>query len=616
MLQKNPASKSVPAAAKAQANAVAALVQANVDAPVKGGAPQAKSAPVAAKANNNNLKPSAPAAVTKTPGADADAKPVPREAPKPQVKAPTSAGPLQFTPLSEIAPNVQRLADAFHKTQKTHSVQFRLNQLRNVYFAIKDNIPALEDALEKDFCRLRAETKNLEILTGLNELVFIMANLHKWATPEKVTDLPLNLKLNPVYVERIPLGVVLVISPFNYPFLLSLSLIVGALSGGNCVVWKPSELTPHFSKLFGEILSQALDKDIFYVVNGGIPETTEVLNQRFDKIMYTGNNMVGGIIARKAAETLTPVLLELGGKLPAFVVKDVKDKDIETIARRIAWGRFTNAGQTCVAADYVVVHRLIKDKLVQALVKATRDDFYADLDSKNKDYTHIIHDRAFNNLTRIIKETKGDVVLGGVLDLALRYIAPTIIDNVLWDDPSMSQELFGPVLPVIAYDDLKETVEHIAGGEFDTPLAQYIFTSGPANRNKNPDVNTILTTLRLGGVIINDVLLHVALVNAPFGGIGNSGIGAYHGIHSFKAFTHERTTIEQKLWNEFMLKVRYPPFNDKNNAVIDAAQTSYNGNVWFGRTGNVPENGPSTFFNVWTGVAGVAALVYAFAGAL
>ncbi|CAN3359283.1 fatty aldehyde dehydrogenase Hfd1p [Diutina catenulata] len=546
----------------------------------------------------------------------APSAPAAKPAAKQSAPAPTSAGPLKFTKVDEIAPNVQRLADAFHKTQKTHSVQFRLNQLRNVYFAIKDNVDAICDALEKDFCRARAETQNLEVLTGLNELVFVMANLHKWSTPEKVTDLPLNLRTNPVYVERIPLGVVLVITPFNYPFLLSLSSIIGALAGGNCVVWKPSELTPHFSQLFTEILTKALDKDTFYVVNGGIPETTAVLDQRYDKIMYTGNNMVGKIIASKAAETLTPVLLELGGKSPAFVIEDVKDKDIQTIANRIVWGRFTNAGQTCVAVDYVVVHKSIKAKLVDAMVTAAKEKFYPGLNKDSKDYTHIIHDRAFNNLNKLIKETKGKVVLGGESDAESRYIPPTIVTDVDWNDSTMSQELFGPVLPVIEYDNLEDTLHHIVGGPHDTPLAQYIFTSGATNRKKNPDVDSILTFVRSGAVIVNDCLLHVALVNAPFGGVGNSGIGAYHGFHSYKAFTHERTTIEQKLWNEFMLKVRYPPFNAKNNAVIDAVQTDHAGKVWFGRTGDVRVGGPSTFFNVWTGVAGVAALVYAFAGAM
>lgn len=524
---------------------------------------------------------------------------------------------LDYTPLEEIPVNVQKLTDSFHKLKKTHSIQFRLNQLRNIYFAIKDNIDEIAHSLELDFGRSPNETKNLEVYPGLNEIVFTMANLNKWIKPDKVTDVPINLKTNPVYIEKIPLGVVLVITPFNYPLYLSIPAIVGAIAGGNCVVLKPSEQTPHFSQLLTKILTNALDPDIFYCVNGGIEETTKVLDQKFDKIMYTGNNMVGTIIAKKAAETLTPVILELGGKSPAFVLDDVKDKDIPTIANRIAWGRFTNAGQTCVAVDYVLVHKSIKQKLVDELVKITKDTFYPNLSKDNKSYTHVIHSRAYDNLVKIVKTSKGKIVLGGDVnaDVNSRFLPPTIIDNVKWDDSSMKQEIFGPILPIIEYSDLSEAVSSVISNH-DTPLAQYIFTSGPTSRHKNKQVDQILTSIRSGGTIVNDVLLHVALPNAPFGGIGNSGYGAYHGIYSFKAFTHERITIEQKLWNEFMVKVRYPPFAPNKDKVLQATFSDYGGKVWFGRSGDVKVNGPSTFFNVWTGIAGVAAIVYAMSGTL
>ena len=534
-----------------------------------------------------------------------------------KVQAPSQPAnsPLKYTALDDIPVGVQRLADSFHKLQKTHSIQFRLNQLRNIYFGLKDNVDAITEALEKDFGRSPAETKNLEVYSSLNELVFTMANLHKWVKPDKVTDLPVNMRTNPVYIEKIPLGVVLIITPFNYPLFLAIPSIVGAIAAGNCVVFKPSESTPHFSQLISDILTKALDPDIFFAVNGAIPETTKLLDQRFDKIMYTGNNTVGTIIAKKAAETLTPVILELGGKSPAFVLEDVKDKDIPTIASRLAWGRFTNAGQTCVAVDYILVHKSVKAKLVAELVKVTKEKFYPGLNKENKDYTHIIHDRAFQNLSKIIETTKGDIVLGGESDAASRYLPPTIVDNVKWDDSTMRGEIFGPILPIVEYDDLLEAISRIISGP-DTPLAQYIFTSGKTTRSSNRQLNQILTSVRSGATIVNDVLLHVALANAPFGGVGNSGHGAYHGIYSFRAFSHERTTIEQKLWNEFMLKVRYPPFTEEKNKVLEVAQTEHNGNVWFGRTGNVRLNGPSTFFNIWTGVAGVVAIAYAFSGAL
>ncbi|KAK6457509.1 aldehyde dehydrogenase [Scheffersomyces xylosifermentans] len=529
--------------------------------------------------------------------------------------AATAVPVLQHTALKDIPVGVKRLHDAFHQKQKSHSVQYRLNQLRNVYFKIKDNIDPICEALLKDFHRVPAETKNLEISGGLAELVHTMASLHKWVKPEPVTDLPLTLKSQPVFIERIPLGVVLIISPFNYPFFLSLSAIIGAIAAGNAVVFKPSELTPHFSQLFTELLTEALDEDIFFAINGGIPETTAALDQKYDKIMYTGNNTVGTIIAKKAAETLTPVILELGGKSPAFILDDVTDKDLQVAARRIAWGRFTNAGQTCVAVDYVLVPEDKKAKFVNAIVKVLGEEFYPELNKDNKDLTHVIHDRAFANITNIIKTTKGKIVFGGKSDAESRFIEPTVIDNVDWDDSTMSGEIFGPVLPILTYTNLSESLSKLQS-RHDTPLAQYIFTSGPTSRTKNPQIDTILKAVRSGGTIVNDVLMHVALVNAPFGGIGNSGQGAYHGWFSFRHFTHERTTMEQKLWNDFLLAPRYPPFTAKKNAVLDVAQSQYNDKVWFGRTGDVKVSGPSTLFSTWTGIAGVAALVYYFVGAL
>lgn len=300
----------------------------------------------------------------------------------------------------------------------------------------------------------RRSWKSME--ASLNELVHTMANLHNWLKPEPVKDLPITLKLNPIYIERIPYGVVLIISPFNYPFFLSFSAIIGAIAAGNVVVFKPSELTPHFSQLFTNLLSEALDDDLLFTINGSIPETTKALEQKYDKIMYTGNNAVGTIIAKKAAETLTPVILELGGKSPAFVLDDLSEKELTVVARRIAWGRFTNAGQTCVAVDYVLAHDSIKERLVREIVKVVKEEFYPELNKDNKDFTHIIHDRAVSNLSKIIKTTKGKIVVGGDVDEASRYVAPTVVDNVDWDDSTMKGEIFGPILPILSYSSLDE----------------------------------------------------------------------------------------------------------------------------------------------------------------
>lgn len=522
---------------------------------------------------------------------------------------------LEYTDLEEIPMGVSKLRDSFHKLQKTHSVQFRLNQLRDLYFAIKDNEQKLVDAIQLDFYRSKSETRGLEVNQVLSEIIYTMANLHKWVVPQKVTDVPLNLKRNPVYIERIPLGVILVMGAYNYPLFVTLTPLIGAIAAGNCVVLKPSEQTPRSSKLLIDILTNTLDPDIFYGVNGSIEETTKLLEQKFDKIVFTGSTFVGTIIAKKAAETLTPVILELGGKSPAFVLEDVEDKDLPTIANRIIWGRFTNGGQTCIAVDYVYVHKSIKQKLVVELVKGLKERFYKGLNETDTNFTHMINDRNFASIKNIINTTKGNIVAGGKTDAKSRFIEPTIIDNVNWNDSCMINEIFGPILPILEYDNLSDAVSRVVNYH-DTPLALYIFTSANTSRSSNPQIDEIRRRIRSGGTMVNDVLLQGGLKNAPFGGVGRSGTGNYRGQNSYRAFTHERTTIEQKLLNERQVSVRYPPYNPKKDRVLQIAQTDYNGSVWFGRKGNVKIDGPSRIFKAVTKTAGVVALVYAFTSVL
>ncbi|CAH6718638.1 fatty aldehyde dehydrogenase Hfd1p [[Candida] jaroonii] len=510
--------------------------------------------------------------------------------------------PLRYTSIQDIPKGVDKLVASYHETHKMDSIQYRLNQIRNVYFAIKDNADLICEALEKDFYRSPSETKSLELGPLLNEIIHTMGSIYKWSKPEPVSDKTINVATQPVYIERIPLGVVLVISPFNYPLLLSVSAVVGALSGGNHVVLKQSESTPHFTQLLSDLLTDALDNDVFFAVNGAIPETTELLNQKFDKIMYTGNGMVGTIIAKKAAETLTPVILELGGKSPGFVF-DINKKDLPTLAKRILWGKFTNAGQTCVAIDYLLVEESIKGPLVDELIKQA--EVFFESPDHSSDITHIIHDRAYTNLVKTIKSTKGKIVSGGKTDDATRFIEPTIIDNVKFGDSTMRQELFGPVLPILTYSDLESTVKSVVK-QHDTPLALYCFTSGKASRSTNPKIEYITKHIRSGGVVINDTLIHVALPNAPFGGVGMSGYGSYHGYFSYRSFTHERTFVEQAFWNDAILKSRYPPYNETKNTVIASAMVPHR--EWFGRSGDVQQ--PSIFFNIWNSVATLTSIGY------
>ncbi|CAK9442333.1 uncharacterized protein LODBEIA_P60760 [Lodderomyces beijingensis] len=519
-----------------------------------------------------------------------------------------------YTNVADIEPGVARVTQGF-RSGKTHSIQFRLNQLRNLYFAIKKNEQELVSALNQDFDRIPSETRNYEILTGLNELVYIMSQLHKWAKPEPVSDLPLNLSTNPIYVERIPLGVVLVIAAYNYPFFVSISPIVGAIAAGNAVVLKQSELTPNFTKAFTRVVTQALDKDIFFVVNGAIAETTALLDQKVDKIIFTGSETVGKVIARKAAETLTPVILELGGKSPAIILEDAEPKDLAVIARRIAWGRFTNAGQTCIGVDYVLVPEHLHSQFVATLKKILTEEFYPGLTKNDPQFTHLIHDRAFQNLIKMIEATKGNVVTGGSpkSDAASRFIPPTVIDNATWDDSSMAREIFGPVLPIVTYSNLNDACSQVVKN-CDTPLALYVFTCGATSSDKNPAIKTIKSTIRSGGLVINDVLMHIALHNAPFGGVGSSGYGAYHGQFSFRELSHERTVMEQYLWNDWVIKSRYPPYSDKKDALVQTSQKPYGGRVWFGRKGDVRVEGPTLTFTAWSNALGLFTLARDFIG--
>lgn len=493
---------------------------------------------------------------------------------------------LEYTPLNEITQGVQRLRKNFHEQNNKRSIQFRLNQLRNLYFAIKDNADLITSALMSDFNRSVSETNYIEVTNSLNEIVYAMKHLQDWVKPEPVTEVPASVTTKLVYIERIPMGMVLIISPFNYPLILSVGGILGNIASGNVIVFKPSELTPRYTQVLTKILQDSMDPDTFFIVNGGIPETTALLDHKFDKIMYTGNIPVGTIIAKKAAETLTPVLLELGGKSPAFVLDDVKDEDLPAIARRIVFGKFLNGGQTCIAVDYVLCHDSVKPKLIEQIKKIMNEEFYKHLNKDHNEFTHIIHDRAYNSLCDVIDSTKGDILIDGERDPTTRFIFPTLIDNVTWEDSTMKREIFGPILPILSYNNLSDALIDAVKNS-DCPLTQYIFTSGSASRSENSQIDQILTSLRSGSVTINDVIMYISLPNAPFGGINGSGQGAYHGWYSFREFTHERVVVEQTFQSEPFLSMRYPNINPENANVKKVEFLPLHDKVWFEKDGDV-----------------------------
>jgi len=482
---------------------------------------------------------------------------------------------LEYTQVEEIGSLVDKARQVFDSNVLL-TVQNRLNQLRNLYYVLLDHQTQFEDALSKDFNRSRFETSRLELAQVFGEILYVMQHLESWSKPQKVDYLPLSFGTTYSTVEKIPLGVILIIAPFNYPIVLSLSPIIGAIAAGNTVVFKPSELTPNCSTLLTEVLQSCFDYPIVSVVNGGITETQKLLEPKFDKIMFTGSGHVGKIISKAAAEHLTPVILELGGKSPCFLTSNCKTTKIKALLSRIIWSSFVNSGQTCVAVDYLLVHESIYSTVVQESTKILKE-FYCNITEKS-DFTHLIDRKSFKRTMTTLQRTKGKKISFGVSHEDTNFIPPTLICDVSWDDETMQSENFAPILPIIKYSSLEDVVSEVKT-EHDTPLACYIFSEDPQEQRY------ILNNLRSGGVCINETMMHVGLYTAPFGGIGDSGYGNYHGKWSFDSFSHSRTVLKQPLWAEFLIKARYPPYTRKNRATLELLDK---GVVWFDRSGNVP----------------------------
>lgn len=481
---------------------------------------------------------------------------------------------LEYTPVDEIPSIVTSLHKSF-RTNPSRPLAYRLNQLRNLYYALKDNEDLLVKALKKDINRSREDTELTELSIIYGDLLSTIKNLSTWMKPQSAKDVSLLFKFTSPKITKIPLGTILIISPFNFPLMLAIQPLIGAIAGGNTAVLKQSEQTPYTSQTLSTILSDALDPDIFQIVNGGIEETSVLLDQKFDKIIYTGSGKVGRIIASKAAKNLTPVVLELGGKSPAFVTESVKN-DLKAVCKRIAFTRFSNAGQICVSTDFCVVHDSIYDEFLDTLLKTVKEVY--DVDVEN--YTKLVNHAAWDRVMKIIRDTKGDVVIGGDGVREERFIEPTIIKNVKFDDISMQEEIFGPVLPVIKYSNLQNAIDSVLNVA-DTPLALYVYSKN------SKQTELISSQIRSGALVINDGVIHVGLSCIPFGGIGESGYGAYHGKWSFDTFSHERAVLKNPFWTEVLFEAKYPPISKFD---LNLSKFFLVPRPTFGRTGRVRDH--------------------------
>ena len=451
-------------------------------------------------------------------------------------------------PVSPVVPIVR---SAFEQGVTT-SLAWRIRQLKALKSMLIERSSEIEDALFHDLGKNPAEAQLTEIGIVIAEIEHTLAHLRGWLRPKRVA-VPLALAPASASTMLEPLGVVLVIAPWNYPLQLLLAPVAGALAAGNAVVMKPSELAPATSALMAELIPQYLDSRAVAVVEGGVEQTTELLAERFDHIFYTGNGAVGRIVMTAAAKHLTPVTLELGGKSPVYVDDTV---DLAAAARRIAWGKFMNAGQTCVAPDYLLATADVAERLVPHLVDAIAELYDGDPRSSSS-YGRIINEKQY---TRLLGLLEGQTVLtGGRTDDRSRYIAPTVLGDVDRSSPVMSQEIFGPILPIVTVGGLDDAIAYIRAGE--KPLALYAFT------NSRTAAKRILTETSSGAVGFGVPVAHLSVTGLPFGGVGESGMGNYHGRRSIETFSHEKAVLSKRLAPD-TLKLVYPPFTERKAGFI------------------------------------------------
>lgn len=440
---------------------------------------------------------------------------------------------------------------AFFMENKTKDLKFRLQALKRLEDALVENEEALSAALKEDLNKSPMEAYMTEIGMTLSELRYVRRNLAKWDRDMSVPS-PLAQFHAKSFIKREPYGVALVMAPWNYPVMLSLEPLIGAIAAGNCCVLKPSAYAPATSKALARLIRDSFPPRYVAVVEGGRAENTELLEQRFDYIFFTGGVTVGKLVMEKAARNLTPVTLELGGKSPCIVDETA---NLKLAAKRLVFGKYLNSGQTCVAPDYLLVQEKVKDELLEH-VKSWIHKMLGEKPLENPDYPKIITRKHFDRVRRLIDGQQ--VAEGGYGNQETLQIAPTVLDHVSWDAPVMQEEIFGPVLPVLTFSSLDEAIARVK--EREKPLALYFFTTSSANEKR------VLEELSFGGGCVNDTIIHLATSRMGFGGVGNSGMGSYHGKRSYETFSHEKSIVKKYNWID--MPIRYYPYNKMKERLL------------------------------------------------
>lgn len=451
----------------------------------------------------------------------------------------------------EVVAQILKQQHSVINTGRTRSLEFRLQQLQALKQSVQQHERDIIQALHQDLRKPEFEAYSTEVGYFYDSIGYIMKNLHKWIKPERVRT-PIVHFGSRSYVYSEPYGSALIIGPFNYPFMLVMDPLVGAIAAGNCAVIKPSEYTPHVTQIISKLIGECFDESYVRVIEGGQEATSVLLQAPFNIIFFTGSVRVGKIVMKAAAEHLTPVVLELGGKSPCIVDQDV---NLDLAAQRIVWGKYLNTGQTCVAPDFVLAHQAIRKKLI-AKIKEYILAFYGTQPRLSPDYGRIVNLKHWERLNGLLKGAV--IAAGGQMDRDDLYIAPTLLDEVSWNDKVMEDEIFGPILPVLEYNDLQQAIEAVNSRP--KPLALYLFT------NDKQVEQRVMSTVSFGGGCVNDTIMHLVSPYLPFGGVGSSGMGAYHGRHSFDAFSHKKSVLNKS--TRINPSFLFPPYNDKKLGLV------------------------------------------------